>query len=194
MLSLPEVSTCQSTSTHVPSAGPASSCCGPCGTPGAGQPCPECDAEAGPTVPTGWNAYTYRDGNPRLLPDNGKFRHLGHEVSKPYTGGTGSPLQHPEVTKPQPTRAPSVEEAEQYAHKRELQRNADLERGGIVERTEVEGERREFLRRLRAPAASQRDARVTRRIAADTERKDAAVKQQLRTEAKVRQQRHKETR
>lgn len=161
---------------------------------GRSQPCPECDAEAGPTVPTGWNAYTYRDGNPRLLPDNGKFRHLGHEVSKPYTGGTGSPLQHPEVTKPQPTRAPSVEEAEQYAHKRELQRNADLERGGIVERTEVEGERREFLRRLRAPAASQRDARVTRRIAADTERKDAAVQQQLRTEAKLRQQRHKETR
>jgi putative FmdB family regulatory protein len=63
-------------------------------------PCPECFKDAGRIMPTSFAAFTFRDGYPRRIPDDGKFYHLGHKVSKPITGGR--PNEHPEVNKPEP--------------------------------------------------------------------------------------------
>lgn len=63
-------------------------------------PCPECFRDAPRIMPTSFAAFTFRDGYPRRIPDDGKFYHLGKKVSKPITGGR--PNEHPEINKPQP--------------------------------------------------------------------------------------------
>lgn len=63
-------------------------------------PCPECFKDAPRIMPTSFAAFTFRDGYPRRIPDDGKFYHLGTKVSKPITGGR--PNEHPEVNKPEP--------------------------------------------------------------------------------------------
>ena len=63
-------------------------------------PCPECYRDAGRIMPTSFAAFTFRDGYPRRIPDDGKFYHLGKKVTKPGTGGR--PNEHPEINKPKP--------------------------------------------------------------------------------------------
>lgn len=63
-------------------------------------PCPQCYKDAPRIMPTSFAAFTFRDGYPRRIPDDGKFYHLGHKVSKPVTSGV--PNEHPEVNKPEP--------------------------------------------------------------------------------------------
>ena len=63
-------------------------------------PCPECYRDAGRIMPTSFAAFTFRDGYPRRIPDDGKFYHLGKKVTKPVTGGR--PNEHPEINKPKP--------------------------------------------------------------------------------------------
>jgi putative FmdB family regulatory protein len=63
-------------------------------------PCPECYRDAGRIMPTSFAAFTFRDGYPRRIPDDGKFYHLGKKVTKPVTGG--KPNEHPEINKPKP--------------------------------------------------------------------------------------------
>jgi putative FmdB family regulatory protein len=63
-------------------------------------PCPECFRDAKRIMPTSFAAFTFRDGYPRRIPDDGKFYHLGHKVSKPVS--SGRPNEHPEVNKPEP--------------------------------------------------------------------------------------------
>ncbi len=65
-------------------------------------PCPECYKDARRIMPTSFSAFTFRDGYPRRIPDDGKFYHLGQKVSKLSTGG--APNEHPEINKPQPKR------------------------------------------------------------------------------------------
>jgi putative FmdB family regulatory protein len=63
-------------------------------------PCPECYKDAGRIMPTSFSAFTFRDGYPRRIPDDGKFYHLGQKVSKLVT--SGQPNEHPEINKPEP--------------------------------------------------------------------------------------------
>lgn len=63
-------------------------------------PCPECYKDAGRIMPTSFSAFTFRDGYPRRIPDDGKFYHLGKKVSKLVT--SGAPNEHPEVNKKEP--------------------------------------------------------------------------------------------
>lgn len=63
-------------------------------------PCPECYKDAPRIMPTSFAAFTFREGYPRRIPDDGKYYHLGKKVSKPVTGGR--PNEHPEVNKPEP--------------------------------------------------------------------------------------------
>lgn len=63
-------------------------------------PCPECFKDAKRIMPTSFSAFTFREGYPRRIPDDGKYYHLGNKVSKPITGGR--PNEHPEVNKPEP--------------------------------------------------------------------------------------------
>lgn len=66
-------------------------------------PCPECYKDASRIMPTSFSAFTFRDGYPRRIPDDGKFYHLGHKVSKLVT--SGAPNEHPEVNKKPPKKA-----------------------------------------------------------------------------------------
>ena len=63
-------------------------------------PCPECYKDAPRIMPTSFSAFTFREGYPRRIPDDGKYYHLGQKVSSPIT--SGRPNEHPEVNKPEP--------------------------------------------------------------------------------------------
>ncbi|MCE7927904.1 MAG: hypothetical protein DYG91_05295 [Chloroflexi bacterium CFX7] len=63
-------------------------------------PCPECFKDAGRIMPTSFAAFTFREGYPRRIPDDGKYYHLGQKVSKLVS--SGRPNEHPEVNKPEP--------------------------------------------------------------------------------------------
>jgi putative FmdB family regulatory protein len=63
-------------------------------------PCPECYKDANRIMPTSFAAFTFRDGYPRRIPDDGKFYHLGKKVSTRVK--SGRPNEHPEVNKPKP--------------------------------------------------------------------------------------------
>lgn len=63
-------------------------------------PCPQCYKDAGRIMPTSFAAFTFRDGYPRRIPDDGKFYHLGQKVSRLVS--SGRPNEHPEVNKPEP--------------------------------------------------------------------------------------------
>ena len=47
------------------------------------QLCIECHAESGRIMSRDWAAFTFRDGIPRKIPDDGTYWHLGQQVSKP---------------------------------------------------------------------------------------------------------------
>jgi putative FmdB family regulatory protein len=63
-------------------------------------PCPECSHDA-PRIMSSFNAFTFRDGYPRRIPDKGTYWHMGKEVKKLATRMKG--WDHPELAKPQPT-------------------------------------------------------------------------------------------
>ena len=64
-------------------------------------PCPECDRDSKRIMPTSFNAFTFRDGYPRKLPDRGTYWHMGKEV-KNRIKGAFRPFEHPEINKPEP--------------------------------------------------------------------------------------------
>jgi hypothetical protein len=51
-------------------------------------------------MPTSFSAFTFRDGYPRRIPDDGTFYHLGKKVQTRIT--RGRPNEHPEINKPRP--------------------------------------------------------------------------------------------
>ena len=63
-------------------------------------PCPQCYADARRIPPTSFNAFTFRDGYPRRIPDDGKYWHLGEKVNNPITGGVRA-NEHPELLEPE---------------------------------------------------------------------------------------------
>jgi len=67
-------------------------------------PCPQCFKDAGRIMPTSFAAFTFREGYPRRIPDDGKYYHLGKKVSKLVK--RGRPNEHPEVNKPKPKPVP----------------------------------------------------------------------------------------
>ncbi len=79
-------------------------------------PCPECNRD-GERIMSSFNAFTFRDGYPRRLPDRGTYWHLGQEVktrAKTMKGWT-----HPELYKPEPKRRPTRGEGAAERDKRE---------------------------------------------------------------------------
>ncbi len=68
-------------------------------------PCPVCNRDARRVMPTSFNAFTFRDGYPRRIPDKGTYWHLGKEVKNLVTGPV-RPNEHPEINKPIPPPKP----------------------------------------------------------------------------------------
>jgi putative FmdB family regulatory protein len=87
-------------------------------------PCPACYKDAGRIMPTSFSAFTFRDGYPRRIPDDGTFYHLGHKVSKLVT--RARPNEHPEVNKPEPKKRRSKAEREEIKDMRAAAMTGDL--------------------------------------------------------------------
>ena len=66
-------------------------------------PCPECNRDAA-RIMSSFNAFTFRDGYPRRLPDKGTFWHMGKEVKQRAKRMRW--YDHPETTEPKPQRRP----------------------------------------------------------------------------------------
>ncbi len=87
-------------------------------------PCPECYKDARRIMPTSFAAFTFREGYPRRIPDDGKYYHLGKKVSRLVT--SGQPNEHPEVNKPAPPKRKTKGEKEELRDMRELAAKEDL--------------------------------------------------------------------
>jgi putative FmdB family regulatory protein len=102
-------------------------------------PCPECFKDAPRIMPTSFAAFTFRDGYPRRIPDDGKFYHLGKKVTAPVK--KARPNEHPEINKPKPK--PRMLKGEKSAMRdmQELAKKDDLTDmyGNRVKPAEVKG-------------------------------------------------------
>lgn len=87
-------------------------------------PCPECFKDAPRIMPTSFAAFTFRDGYPRRIPDDGKYYHLGKKVSRLVT--SGQPNEHPEVNKPEPPKRVTKGEKQELRDMAELAVKDDL--------------------------------------------------------------------
>ncbi|HEY5475815.1 MAG TPA: zinc ribbon domain-containing protein [Tepidiformaceae bacterium] len=68
-------------------------------------PCPQCFKDAPRIMPTSFTAFTFREGYPRRIPDDGKYYHMGQKVTQLVSSGL--PNEHPEINKkaPKPKKA-----------------------------------------------------------------------------------------
>lgn len=80
----------------------------------ANQPCLECDADSRRVV-SNFQAFVFRDGYPRKIPDDGTFWHLGTKVAEPVNKPVEA-NEHPELVakKYGPTKVPTAEEREAH--------------------------------------------------------------------------------
>ncbi len=96
-------------------------------------PCPECNRDA-PRIMSSFNAFTFRDGYPRRLPDKGTFWHMGKEVKK--RAKRMHWYDHPELTPPKPKPRPAKGDLTS-ARDRQVTRGKELryrDRWGVDER------------------------------------------------------------
>ena len=82
-------------------------------------PCPVCSRD-GERIMSSFNAFTFRDGYPRRIPDKGTYWHLGKEVKSRAKRMKG--WEHPELAKPKPVSRPARGEAIAQREQRVLQR------------------------------------------------------------------------
>jgi putative FmdB family regulatory protein len=85
-------------------------------------PCPECNRDA-PRIMSSFNAFTFREGYPRRLPDKGTYWHMGKEVKKRAKRMRG--YEHPELTPPKPKPRPT-KGTTTVAKERQVERRKDL--------------------------------------------------------------------
>jgi putative FmdB family regulatory protein len=99
------------------------------------QPCPQCDEDAKRIVSREFAMFTYRDGYPRRIPDDGSFYHFGKRVSAPISGPSDG-FSHPELTPPEPEERPSIEDIETYELLQEAKKHVDPEiRARVIDDT-----------------------------------------------------------
>ena len=87
-------------------------------------PCPQCYKDAARIMPTSFTAFTFREGYPRRIPDDGKYYHLGKKVNQ--LAASGRPNEHPEIDKPEPKKRKSKGEVVELMDMREAASKGDL--------------------------------------------------------------------
>ncbi len=87
-------------------------------------PCPQCYKDARRIMPTSFAAFTFREGYPRRIPDDGTYYHLGKKVSKLVK--SARPNEHPEINKPEPKRKRSKGELQELRDMRAAARRNEL--------------------------------------------------------------------
>jgi putative FmdB family regulatory protein len=100
-------------------------------------PCPQCYKDAPRIMPTSFAAFTFREGYPRRIPDDGSYYHLGQKVSKLVT--SARPNEHPEINKPQPKKKLLKGEVKERQDMQEAAAKGDLQDlyGGRVKPQDV---------------------------------------------------------
>lgn len=153
--------------------------------------CPVCDAEARRIMSTEFEAFTFRDGAPRHIPDRGTYLHFGKEVSSPITK-TALPGEHPELAfdKHGPGTPPTVEELEQFQEQmtEQLEQQAEKVASGkppIVD-TYQEHHTGEFVKRVQKTLGQARLKKVRQPNAKVTPRTRSGEHQSGRTGAEPR--------
>lgn len=103
---------------------------------GDGAACPVCNRDGKRMMPSSFNAFTFRDGYPRRIPDKGTYWHLGKEVKHLITGAV-QPNEHPEINKPIPAPKPLKGDIQVAAEVGRLQAEAqaaqEAERQGAIQ-------------------------------------------------------------
>jgi len=87
-------------------------------------PCPECFKDAKRIMPTSFAAFTFREGYPRRIPDDGSYYHLGKKVSAQVK--SARPNEHPELNKPEPKPRRSKGEQQELKDMRAAARRGEL--------------------------------------------------------------------
>ena len=100
-------------------------------------PCPLCYKDAARIMPTSFTAFTFREGYPRRIPDDGSYYHLGKKVKNLVT--SGRPNEHPEINKPEPKKRKSKGEVSELIDMTEAAAKGELSDmyGGAVEPSKV---------------------------------------------------------
>jgi putative FmdB family regulatory protein len=96
-------------------------------------PCIECNRDAA-RIMSSFNAFTFRDGYPRRLPDRGTYWHLGQEVKTRVKRMKG--WEHPELATPKPRPRPLKGDV-QVQREMQVDKRGDLryrDRWGVDER------------------------------------------------------------
>lgn len=106
--------------------------------------CPVCNRDAQRVMPTSFNAFTFRDGYPRRIPDKGTYWHLGKEVKNLITG-PARPNEHPEINKPIPPPRPL---------KGDVEEQRDRERIAAEQQVAAERERQAAIAAYEAKEAN----------------------------------------
>ena len=126
------------------------------------QPCPDCDADSRRVMSKQWSAFTFRDGRPRQLPDDGGYYHLGKKVTQPITGSVRG-IEHPEVNKKAPPKPLTIEEMEHYEYAKEYHVETMLQTGVEPVDARAGEAEQEFQKRVRQ-RGSVREEQVKRRV------------------------------
>jgi putative FmdB family regulatory protein len=127
------------------------------------QPCPQCDEDSRRIVSKEFAAFTFRDGFPRRIPDDGSYWHLGKKVSKPLTG-TIEGMQHPELKKKPDYEKPSLEEIQQFEFRQQVRRELDDHHGARMINETVEKQDRYFRNRLRKTRGTPQEEQAKRQF------------------------------
>src|SRR3954470_19468561 len=69
--------------------------------------CPLCDRDSQRIMPTSFQAYIFRDGMPRKIPDRGTYWHWGGQEVKTMIDRAMPPNEHPELYHPDPGPTPT---------------------------------------------------------------------------------------
>jgi putative FmdB family regulatory protein len=137
------------------------------------QPCPQCDSESRRIMPTEFQAFTFREGAPRRIPDRGTYWHFEQEVRRPVNEEVQL-NEHPDLIyeKYGPDHPPTVEEQERYAEQlmdRLQYEEESLASGRTPDDVPVERHRmQEFIDRTRKTAAAARELKKKQPNAAST--------------------------
>jgi hypothetical protein len=109
-----------------------------------------------------WSAFTFREGRPRQLPDDGGYYHLGKKVSQPITGAVDG-IQHPELNKKAPPKPLTIEEMEKYEYAKEHHVDQLLQTGSQVVDVRAGEAEQDFQKRVRKKGTV-REEQVKRRV------------------------------
>ncbi len=138
------------------------------------QPCPECDADAKRIMSKDFATFTYRDGYPRRIPDDGSFLHLGQKVARPISRAADS-YTHPDLEPVKDTR-PSIEDIEQYEAVQVAKQDIpdDPTRHVVTDATRREETIRREMVRTKGTPTQERAKRAALRTEADIRKKKQA--------------------